>query len=63
MDGKTNIVIPWIFEIFFSLFYTYLELKSIQCLTSFCRKKDSQFDKKKEIIFCMLYYGHILFID
>ena len=33
---------------FFSLFYTYFELKSIHYLTSFCRKKDSQFDRKKE---------------
>ena len=35
-----------IFEIFIS-FYTNLELKSIHCLTSFCRKKNSQFDRKK----------------
>ena len=47
----TNIVVSWIFEIFlsFALFYAYLELKSIHCLTSICRKKDSRFDRKKEM--------------
>ena len=47
------------------LFYAYLELKSIYCSTSFCRKKDNQLDRKKEMetmneengmIFCMLYF-------
>ena len=33
---------------FFSLFYTCLELKGMHCLTSFCLKKDSQFDRRKE---------------
>ena len=32
---------------FFSHFHIYLELKSICCSTSFCSKKDSQFDRKK----------------
>ena len=35
--------------LFLSHFYTYLELKSIRCSTSFCRKNDSQFDRKKEL--------------
>ena len=35
--------------LFFSHFYIYLELKSIRCSTSFCRKNDSQFDRKKEL--------------
>ena len=35
---------------FFSFFHTYLELKrSIPSSTSSCRKKDSQFDRKKEM--------------
>ena len=34
----TNIAVPWVFE-----------LKSIHSPTSFCRKKYSQFDRKKEI--------------
>ena len=34
---------------FFSNFYTYLELKSIRYSTSFCRRNDSQFDRKKEL--------------
>ena len=34
---------------FFSHFYTYLELKSIHFPTSFSRKNDSQFDRKKEL--------------
>ena len=39
----------WIFESFVS-FHTYiLELKSMCCSTSFCRKNDSQFDRKKEL--------------
>ena len=45
----TNIVVPWNFEIFFSLLYTYLELKSLYCSTNFCPKKYSQFDRKKEM--------------
>ena len=35
----------WEFS-FFSHLYTYVELKSIRCVTSFCRKNDSQFDRK-----------------
>ena len=35
----------WEFS-FFSHLYTYVELKSIHCSTSFCRKNDSQFDRK-----------------
>ena len=35
----------WEFS-FFSHLYTYLELKSIRCSTSFCRKNGSQFDRK-----------------
>ena len=35
----------WEFS-FFSHLYTYVELKSIRCSTSFCRKNDSQFDRK-----------------
>ena len=34
---------------FFSHFYACLDLKSIRCPTSFCRKNDSQFDRKKEL--------------
>ena len=34
---------------FFSLFYTYLKLKSIRCSTSFCHKNNSLFDRKKEL--------------
>ena len=72
----TNIIVPWIFEIFVSFHYfihTYMELKSIHYLISFCRKKDSQYDRKKEteamkeerelLIFCILYSGHMLFIE
>ena len=55
----------WIFESFVSFlshFYTYFELKSIRCSARFCRKKDSQFDRKKVrgyegrkgMTFCML---------
>ena len=50
-----NLSLPTLFFVdfsdfcFFSLFYTYLELKSRYCSTSFCRKKDSQFDRKKEL--------------
>ena len=33
---------------FFSLLHIYLELKRTPCLTSICRKNDSQFDRKKE---------------
>ena len=35
----------WEFS-FFSHLYTYVELKSIRCSTSFCHKNDSQFDRK-----------------
>ena len=61
----TIIFVPWIFLVFcffLLLFYTYLELKSMHCSTSFCHKKDSQFDRKKEmeamnkIIFVSLIY-------
>ena len=47
----TNTVVPCIFYIFvsFYLFYTYLELTCVCCSKSFCRKKDSQSDRKKEI--------------
>ena len=38
----------WEFCIF-SHFHIYLELKSICCSTSFCSKKDSQFDRKKDL--------------
>ena len=43
-----ELIFLWIFEnfAFFSHFYTSLELKSIR---SFCRKSDSQFDRKKEL--------------
>ena len=34
---------------FFSDLYIYTELKSIRCSTSFCRKNDSQFDRKKKL--------------
>ena len=45
----TRFVVPWILRFcFFSLFYTYLELKSMHYSTSFCRNKDSQPEKKKE---------------
>ena len=32
-----------------SNFCTYLELKCVCCSKSFCRKKDSEFDRKKEM--------------
>ena len=38
----------WIFESFLH-FHTYLDLKSIRCSTSFSRKNNSQFDRKKEL--------------
>ena len=34
---------------FFSHFYACLDFKSIRSSTSFCRKNDSQFDRKKEL--------------
>ena len=47
----TNIVVPWIFEIFVSFHYFIhtCELNRIHHLTNFCCKKDSQFDRKKEM--------------
>ena len=37
----------WIFESFVP-FHTFIN-KCIRCSTSFCRKNDSQFDRKKEL--------------
>ena len=59
--------------LFLSLYYAYLELKSIHYSTSFCRKKDIQFNRKKGrkegcegrngINFCIIDLWHILFIE
>ena len=38
----TNIVVPWIFEIFISIL-CILGVKNIYCLKRSCCKKDSQF--------------------
>ena len=36
----TNIVVPWIFEIFVSFTFLYItEVKNMHCASSFCRKK------------------------
>ena len=46
-NGQQEMAKPTL-QAFFSLFYTYLELKNIHCSTSFCRKKDSHLYRKKE---------------
>ena len=49
MDDIKLLSVDFLHFCFFSLFHAYLELKSIHCSTSFCHRKDSQFDRKKEM--------------
>ena len=45
----TSTVAPWIFEIFVSLdYFVHTWSQKAYCLTSFCRKKDSQLRRKEE---------------
>ena len=56
MDGRKliNLSLPTLFRgflrfLFLFTIYKYLELKSIHCSTSFCSKKDSQFERREEM--------------
>ena len=49
LSSQTSFFVDFWEFYFFSHFHTHLDLKSIRCSTSFCRKNDSQFDRKKEL--------------